>query len=62
MTTNPGLLLGAYAMSPADPADEERFYAGVADLGVGGLELPLFPQGAPCLDPAWSRSPSGREQ
>ncbi len=53
MTTNPGLLLGAYAMSPADPADEERFYAGVAGLGVGGLELPLFPPGAPSLERGW---------
>ena len=53
MTIDTGVLLGAYAMSPADTADEERFYAGVADLGVGGLELPLFPQGAPSLEPAW---------
>ena len=53
MTTPTDLLLGAYAMAPADPAAEEAFYAGVAELGVGGLELPLPLPGARTLDPAW---------
>jgi len=53
MTTPTDLLLGAYAMAPTDPAAEEAFYAGVADLAVGGLELPLPLQGAPGLEPAW---------
>jgi len=53
MTPQPGLLLGAYAMAPADPADEARFYAGVAGLGIGGLELPLPIEGAPSLEPSW---------
>jgi hypothetical protein len=46
-------LLGAYAMAPTDPADEAVFYDGVADLGIGGLELPLPLPGAPSLEPAW---------
>ena len=53
MTTHPDLLLGAYAMAPKDPDAEEVFYAGVADLGVRGLELPLPLEGAPSLEPAW---------
>lgn len=47
------LLLGAYAMAPAEPAAEEAFYAGLADLDVGGLELPLPPEGVRALDPKW---------
>lgn len=60
--TTPGTLLGAYAMAPKDPEGARRFYAGVAELGVAGLELPL-PADVPldeqaaweaaCLDPAW---------
>ncbi|RYV49715.1 DUF4862 family protein [Pengzhenrongella frigida] len=53
MTAPCDLLLGAYAMAPAEPAAEEAFYAGVADLGVGGLELPLPLPGAPVLEPSW---------
>ena len=45
MTPQPGLLLGAYAMAPADPAEEERLYAGEADLStrlaVAGAALDL---------------------
>jgi sugar phosphate isomerase/epimerase len=51
MTNRQDLLLGAYAMAPADPVAEEAFYRGVAELGVGGLELPL--PGAPELEPSW---------
>ncbi|WP_199824767.1 DUF4862 family protein [Cellulomonas timonensis] len=60
--TRPGTLLGAYAMAPKDPDQARRFYAGVAELGVAGLELPL-PADVPLdaqaawesahLDPAW---------
>jgi hypothetical protein len=53
MTTHSDLLLGAYAMAPTDPAAEETFYAGVAELGVGGIELPLPLDGAPSLEPSW---------
>jgi len=53
MTTHAGLLLGAYAMAPGDPAAEETFYAGIAALGVAGLELPLPLEGAPSLEPTW---------
>ena len=53
MTTHSDLLLGAYAMAPTDPAAEETFYAGVAELGVGGLELPLPLEDAPSLEPSW---------
>ena len=53
MTTHSDLLLGAYAMAPSDPAAEETFYAGVAELGVGGLELPLPLEDAPSLEPSW---------
>ena len=53
MTTPTDLLLGAYAMAPADPAAEAAFYAGVAELGVGGLELPLPLPDARTLDRAW---------
>lgn len=52
MTTHSDLLLGAYAMAPTDPA-AETFYAGVAALGVGGLELPLPLEDAPSLEPSW---------
>jgi hypothetical protein len=41
MTTRAGLLLGAYAMTPADRADAERFYGAAAELRIGGLEMPL---------------------
>jgi len=37
------LLLGAYAMAPADPAAEDAFYTGIGDIGIGGLEMPIFP-------------------
>jgi hypothetical protein len=47
------LLLGAYAMAPAEPAAEEAFYSGVANLDVGGLELPLPLKGVRALDPKW---------
>jgi len=53
MTTPAELLLGAYAMAPAGLKAEEAFYAGVADLGVGGLEFPLALEGAPSLEPSW---------
>ncbi len=53
MTSHAGLLLGAYAMAPADPADQEWFYAGVELLGVAGLELPLLPESALSPDLAW---------
>jgi len=53
VTTHEDLLLGAYAMAPADPTAEEAFYEGVADLGVGGLEIPLPLPGAPGLEPSW---------
>ncbi|MGV8966712.1 MAG: DUF4862 family protein [Cellulomonas sp.] len=53
MTTPTHLLLGAYAMAPADPLAEEAFYAGVAKLGIAGLELPLPLPGARHLEPAW---------
>ena len=53
MTDYANLLLGAYTMAPTDPAGEEAFYAGVADLGVGGLEMPLPLEGARGLDPWW---------
>ncbi|WP_454778162.1 DUF4862 family protein [Georgenia muralis] len=46
-------LLGAYAMAPTDPSDESAFYDGVAELGIGGLELPLPLPGAPSLETAW---------
>ncbi|WP_024286810.1 DUF4862 family protein [Cellulomonas sp. KRMCY2] len=49
----PSPLLGAYAMAPADPTAAEAFYAGVAGLDVGGLELPLGPAGSANLEPAW---------
>lgn len=47
------LMLGAYAMAPAEPAAEEAFYSGVADLDIGGLELPLPLEGTCALDPKW---------
>jgi len=53
MTRPDDVLLGAYAMAPADPAAEAAFYAGVASLGIGGLELPLPLEGAPSLEPDW---------
>ena len=40
-------LLGAYAMAPADGAARAQFWAAVADLPIGGLELPLPAPGAP---------------
>ena len=46
-------LIGAYAMAPTDPADESAFYDGVAELAIGGLELPLPLPGAPSLEPTW---------
>jgi hypothetical protein len=52
MTSFPDLLLGAYAMAP-EPAAEELFYDGVAELGIGGLEMPLPLEGARTLDHAW---------
>lgn len=53
MTSPADLLFGAYAMAPADPAAEEAFYAGVAEIGVRGLEMPVPLEGAPQLEPAW---------
>lgn len=53
LTPATDLLLGAYAMAPAPGPDEDAFYAGVADLGVVGLELPVPLAGSPSLDPAW---------
>ncbi|MCC2307473.1 DUF4862 family protein [Cellulomonas chengniuliangii] len=64
MTPHPltGVLLGAYAMAPAEPEHARRFYAGVAELGVDGLELPLRADmpvdeqaawEATHLDPSW---------
>ena len=47
--------LGAYAMAPKDPHAETEFYAGVAELDIAGLELPLPPEGAPSLTPEWRR-------
>lgn len=44
------LMLGAYAMAPVDQAAEEAFYAGLAELGLGGLEMPLSLAG---VEPSW---------
>lgn len=52
----PRPLLGAYAMAPKEPRDEAAFYAGVAELAVSGLELPLPPEGAPSLTTEWRRA------
>lgn len=38
--------LGAYAMAPAAPEDARAFYAALAELPLGGLEVPVPPQGA----------------
>jgi hypothetical protein len=52
MTSYHDLLLGAYAMAP-DSAAEDVFYDGIAEVGIGGLEMPLPLSGARTLDPAW---------
>ncbi|QTE29201.1 DUF4862 family protein [Pengzhenrongella sicca] len=53
MTSLSGLLLAGYAMAPSDPEDEAEFFAGVAELGVGGLEYALPVEGTPSLEPSW---------
>jgi len=53
LTPSSGLpLLGAYAMAPRDEAARSRFWDAVADLPIGGLELPLPAAGAPAEPPA----------
>lgn len=51
-------LLGSYAMAPADPDDAAAFAAGLAELAIGGLEMPLPPEPLPDrgvwdTDPGW---------
>lgn len=46
-------LLGAYAMAPADPAERHAFYAALAELPVGGLELPVPEDGDDSEHPGW---------
>ncbi|NMR18742.1 DUF4862 family protein [Cellulomonas fimi] len=41
-------------MAPPGADAEAAFYAGLADLPIGGLELPLALEDAPSLEPAWS--------
>lgn len=38
--------LGAYAMAPGAPEEARAFYAALAELPLGGLEVPVPPQGA----------------
>ena len=46
-------LLGAYAMAPADPAEQRAFYTALAELPVGGLELPMPADGGGDENPGW---------
>ncbi len=41
-----GPLLGAYAMAPADADGADAFYAALAELPIGGLEMPAPTAGA----------------
>ena len=45
--------LGAYAMAPADSAEQRAFYAALAHLPVGGLELPVPADGTSDEHPGW---------
>ena len=53
MTSLSGLLLAGYAMAPSDPEAEAEFFAGIAELGVRGLEYALPVEGTPSLEPSW---------
>ena len=56
MTDFSRLLVAGYMLAPADPGGEDALFAGLAELGVGGLEFALPPDpGARGLDPAWIR-------
>ncbi|WP_432519192.1 DUF4862 family protein [Kineococcus sp. SYSU DK006] len=48
-----GTLVAGYMLAPADPAGEEELFAGLADLGVAGLEHALPPEGSRSLEPGW---------
>jgi len=47
------LLLSGYAAAPQDPEQEGEFYAGLSELGIGGVEFPVTLEGSRNLDPAW---------
>lgn len=55
MTHRPGtgVLLGAYALAPAAPDAQAELYAGLIDLGIAGLELPLPAEGPLEAQVAW---------
>ncbi|WP_456786211.1 DUF4862 family protein [Cellulomonas sp. P5_C5] len=47
------LLLSGYIAAPEDPAEEDEFFAGLVDLGIGGIEHALPVEGTRSLEPAW---------
>ncbi|GAA4965387.1 DUF4862 family protein [Kineococcus glutinatus] len=55
MTDRTGLLVAGYMLAAPDGTGEEELFAGLADLGIGGLEFALPPRGAASLEPAWIR-------
>src|SRR5690349_17215254 len=48
------LLLSGYIAAPDDPTQEDEFFAGLADLGIGGLAHALPLEGTRSLEPAWA--------
>ena len=47
------LLLSGYIAAPEDPAEEDEFFAGLVDLGIGGIEHALPVEGTRSLEPGW---------
>ncbi|GAB7193205.1 DUF4862 family protein [Kineococcus sp. NUM-3379] len=48
-----GLLVAGYMLAPEDPAGEEELFAGLAGLGIRGLEYALPVEGTRSLEPGW---------
>ncbi|MGW6132408.1 DUF4862 family protein [Cellulomonas sp. NPDC055163] len=53
MTTFENLFLSGYIAAPTDPVQEDAFFDSLADLGLGGLELAVAPEGTRTLDLTW---------
>ena len=45
------LLLSGYIAAPEDPAEEDEFFAGLVDLGIGGIEHALRWKGPAAWNP-----------
>ena len=48
-----GTMVAGYMLAPTDPAGEDALFAGLADLGVTGLEYALPLEGTRSLEPGW---------